>query len=713
MDDVLITALLWGVSVVPLVCLSATLGYFYCRDKEKRKLMFAIALAVVCFGHIYKMLEGFGGLNFIENSFVWASFPLLSAVAIASLSNILKLENFEKPFKLFLLPLGMSILFLSFNLEITACVPLYGILGTISFIAITKLVTVTKERADLMFLLSLFFFMFSGIGLGMNLIPEFTVFASFLGVWFTAMMLATFKHHSEENFSSFYVLKKEIANAKRRFNMLFNLMPDPSVIVDKSGVFLEVSDRMKEVSGYQKEELIGKNIFEISAVTAGSKAVLSKKLADLMAGLSLAPYDVEMLSRDGRKLSFEVSTTRIDYENAHAALVVIRDRTEKKKMEQALLESEEKFRAMTTFAKYAIILLDPDGRVSYWNLAAEKIFGYSKEEAIGNRILDFLIPGRFQEDFERELRHEFDKREHGSNVGNNIELLSNRKNGKEFPIELSLSEFRTNDKWQTVCIVHDISNRKKMQEMLLKSEKLAAIGELATMVAHDLRNPLQGISNSVYYLKSKLNEEMDKNIMGMLELIKSNVNYSDKIVSDLLDYSRDVQLDLTEVALKLVIEEAFSLIEVPENVRVIKEIPDELTAEIDQVTMKRVFVNIITNAVDAMPGGGTLTIGNKESEGNIELKFQDTGIGMSKETLERLFTPLFTTKAKGMGLGLAICKRLIEAHGGTISVESEIGRGTTFKATIPRRRKLEKIERIWVDLPESMLTKTMLQRTHS
>src|SRR4030067_947309 len=175
MDDVLITALLWGVSVVPLICLSATLGYFYCKDREKRKLMFAIALGVVCFGHLYKMLEGFGGLNVIEHSFVWASFPLLSAVAIAGLSGLLKLKSFDTPFKLFLF---------------------------------------------------------------------------LLGVWFTAMMLATFKHRSEENMASFFVLKKEIASAKRKFNMLFNLMPDQAVIVDESGNFLEVSDRMKEVSGY-------------------------------------------------------------------------------------------------------------------------------------------------------------------------------------------------------------------------------------------------------------------------------------------------------------------------------------------------------------------------------------------------------------------------------------------------------------------------------
>jgi PAS domain S-box-containing protein len=706
MDDVLIAALLWGVSVVPLICLAATLGYWYYKDREKRKFMFAIALGVVSLGHLYKMLEGFGGLNVIEHSFRWASLPLLSAVAIAGLSNFLKLQNFDKAFKLFLFPLGISVFFLTLNCEVAVYVPLYLVLGTCSIVAITKLLTTRQERSDLMFSLSLLFFTFSGIGMGLDIAPEFTVFASFLGVWFTAMMLATFKSKSEETMASFLVLKKEIASAKRKFHMLFNLMPDPAVIVDGTGNLLEVSDRIKEISGYKKEELIGKNLFEIGAVTASGKTVLRKKLADLMAGLSTPPYEVEMSSKDGRKLLFELNAAKIDYGIGQSALVVIRDRTERKMMEQALLESEEKFRAMTTFAKYAIILIDADERISYWNPAAEKIFGYGKEEAIGKKILDVLIPERFHEDFERELRNEFEDREQGGSVGKSIELLSNRKNGKEFPIELSLSKFRTKDKWHAACIVQDITNRKEMQEMLLKSQRFATIGELATMVAHDLRNPLQGISNAVYYLKSKLNQEMDKNIARMLEVIKSSVKYSDRIMRNLLDYSRDVRMDLTEVALRSIVEESLSRVEVPNNILVVNEIPYELTMEIDVETMKRVFVNIIQNAIDAMPEGGTLTIESKELGENIELKFKDTGIGMSKETLGRLFKPLFTTKAKGMGFGLAICKRLIEAHGGAISVESEVGKGTTFTASIPRKHKSEGDKMVWTSVPEPLLLNT-------
>jgi signal transduction histidine kinase len=191
----------------------------------------------------------------------------------------------------------------------------------------------------------------------------------------------------------------------------------------------------------------------------------------------------------------------------------------------------------------------------------------------------------------------------------------------------------------------------------------------------------------------------------MLDLIKNNVHYSDQIVNDLLDYSRDVRLEIVEIAPKLIVEESFSLVTIPKNIQVMNEIPNELTIEIDVEKMKRAFVNIIRNAIDAMPKGGTLTMSSKESKGNIKFTFADTGVGMSKETIAKLFTPLFTTKAKGMGLGLTISKRMVEAHGGKISVESTTGKGTAVTVTVPLKDKL--VDRaIWINVPESLLLKT-------
>jgi len=244
------------------------------------------------------------------------------------------------------------------------------------------------------------------------------------------------------------------------------------------------------------------------------------------------------------------------------------------------------------------------------------------------------------------------------------------------------------------------------QNRLLKSERLAAIGEIAAMVGHDLRNPLTGIAGATYYLKMKTDSKMSKKTRKMLELIEEDIEYSNKIINDLLEYSREMQLELTETTPKTIMKEALSLVEVPKNIKVIDSTRPEPKIKIDVEKMKRVFVNIIKNAIDAMPKGGKLTIKTKKTDYTLEIAFTDTGIGMPKNIVEKLWTPLFTTKAKGMGFGLPICKRVVEAHEGNISAESTVGKGTTFTITIPIQPRLEGGEKIWVDTQESLLSTT-------
>ncbi len=241
---------------------------------------------------------------------------------------------------------------------------------------------------------------------------------------------------------------------------------------------------------------------------------------------------------------------------------------------------------------------------------------------------------------------------------------------------------------------------------LQKSERFAAIGELATMVAHDLRNPLQGIANAAFYLKRKMSLKVDDKQREMLEFIEEDVKYSDKIVSDLLDYSREMQLQLEVTTPRSLFKGALSLIEVPANINVLDETQNEPAIKVDVLNMKRAFVNIIKNAIEAMPMGGTLTVMSLTSNGEVDFIFSDTGVGIAKENLEKVFTPLFTTKAKGMGFGLPICRRVVEAHGGKISVESTLGKGATFTVTIPTEPKLNGGEKVWVDTPQSLLLTT-------
>ena len=224
---------------------------------------------------------------------------------------------------------------------------------------------------------------------------------------------------------------------------------------------------------------------------------------------------------------------------------------------------------------------------------------------------------------------------------------------------------------------------KETQEQLLKSERMATIGELAAMVGHDLRNPLTGIKGATYYLKTKYGVEIDAKGKEMLKVIDLCIDYSNKIIDDLLEYSREMKLDLGETNPKKLLRHAMSMLRIPRNIQVTNAAETEPKIIVDKAKINRVFVNIIKNAFDAMPKGGTLTITSKAAENDVAIAFTDTGVGMSKETLSELGSPLFTTKAKGMGFGLSICKRIVDAHGGKISVESIIGKGTTITVMIP------------------------------
>jgi signal transduction histidine kinase len=219
---------------------------------------------------------------------------------------------------------------------------------------------------------------------------------------------------------------------------------------------------------------------------------------------------------------------------------------------------------------------------------------------------------------------------------------------------------------------------------LKKTERLAAIGSTASMVGHDLRNPLTAISSATYYLKKNYNEQMKPKGKEMLELIQNNVQFSDKIINDLLDYSREIHLENKKTSPSKIIQEALTIVNIPLNVQVIYDTDETQEVNVDFDKMKRVFVNLIKNAVDAMPNGGILTIKTEFNEDGTRISFADNGAGIAEENQKNLFQPLFTTKAKGMGFGLAICQRIIEAHNGKISIQSTPNKGTTVTIQLPQ-----------------------------
>ena len=385
--------------------------------------------------------------------------------------------------------------------------------------------------------------------------------------------------------------------------------------------------------------------------------------------------------------------------NANSQLEGYAEHLEEKVKERTrdLKESEEKLRSIFVASPDAVTATDLNGNIVECNEQTVRLHGFSsRSELIGKSSLILIA----KKDHEMAIRNLKKTLEDG--ILKSSEYTFVTKDRREFPAELSASIVKdaSGKRIGFVAITKNITERKQMEKQLFKAERLAAIGELAAMIGHDLRNPLTGIIGAAYYLRTKLGLKMDPKAREMLEIIEKDIEYSNKIINDLLEYSREIKLEVTETTPKLLTREALALVTVPENVQLVNLAENEpkLRGDIDK--LKRTFANIVKNAFDAMPVGGTLTVGCKRMDEDLAFTFSDTGVGMSKEVLDKLWRPLFTTKAKGMGFGLPICKRIIEAHGGKISVESTVGKGSTFIIIIPIEPKVDGGEQIWVKTPE-------------
>ncbi len=226
-----------------------------------------------------------------------------------------------------------------------------------------------------------------------------------------------------------------------------------------------------------------------------------------------------------------------------------------------------------------------------------------------------------------------------------------------------------------------LDKMKTMQEELLKNEKFATIGRLASSVAHELRNPMTSLKNISYYLL-KVGTFADEKAKHMLEMLSTDVARSNKIITDLLDFSRIKKINKSMVGLEELMGKVIEQVNLPETITVVRRI-DPVAALMDPDKMTQVLINLLSNARDSMGGSGIITISVKNVNGLLGIIIEDTGCGMDKETADHIFEPLFTTKTKGLGLGLAIVKEIIDAHSGTIRLSSEAGKGTTFTIILP------------------------------
>jgi len=459
---------------------------------------------------------------------------------------------------------------------------------------------------------------------------------------------------------------------------------DGIILGDPNGNIYYVNQAIPKMLGGTKEDYLGKNLLQF-VVPRQQKRALEISLNAMRSGEAYLSEFVA-LNKDGMEVHVEVDAAVVkDRDQAIGFIDIVRNVTDRKIIEERL----KKQAALIDLSPSAIIIKKADGEITFWSSGAEKLYGFSKQEAVGQNI-EKLIGGSCL-DSTSELYNDLKQGKHC--VG---ELVHKTKGNREVVVQADLLAILdgNGDVSEVLESITDITAHKRAEEAALraaearylKAERLAAIGQLAGMVGHDLRNPLAGIKNAVYLLRKKQGNFIGEEGLRMLNTICSAVDHADSIINDLLDYSREIHLEVEEYSSKSLINYVILGLKVPSSVRMLERSEDHLLW-IDANKIQRVFINLFKNSFDAMPNGGQLEISSRLNGAFIEFVFADTGTGMSGEVLSKLFTPLFTTKAQGMGLGLSICKRMIEAHGGKISVQSTLNVGTKFTVSLPLKRR--------------------------
>jgi PAS domain S-box-containing protein len=338
----------------------------------------------------------------------------------------------------------------------------------------------------------------------------------------------------------------------------------------------------------------------------------------------------------------------------------------------------------------SLILADMKGKMFRVNKRLVKFFGYEEHELIGKSVMTLCVEERRCVNALKELAEK--------NVINNYELACKTKLGEEKNVLFSGSVVRskTGRNIGITIVIRDITERKKMEERLVKAERFASIGELAGQIGHDLRNPLTGIKSAVYFMRIKGNVLAEADKKMILEVIDNAVEDSNRIINSLLDYSSELHLDTSRCTPKSLLLHALSKIQVPKRITLLDQTTDEPEMFLDVPKIESVFVSLIQNAIQAIPEKGSIEIQSTLKDANVQISFIDSGIGIPEDILSKIFSHLVTTKAKGTGLGLAICKRIIDAHNGKIAIESTVNKGTTLIITLPIKPEIEfAIESDW------------------
>jgi PAS domain S-box-containing protein len=489
-------------------------------------------------------------------------------------------------------------------------------------------------------------------------------------------------------------LNKENANTKESLENILESMDGGVFTLDKKGRITSFNRSAEEITGFKREEALNKNCCDILKSDLCEEACPLDKV--LETGEPVYGYEIMISNKAGNKIPVNITTSPLRSGNNEIIGVVenFRDLTKHKGLWGKLREERNKAQQYLNIAGVIIVAINDKGIVSLINRKGCSVLGYKEEEIIGKNWFDLCVP----EGDKKERKDTFKKVMAGEiEEAEDYENSIITRSGEERIIAWHNTRL-TDEKGHiigTLSSGKDITQRKQTEEELIRSEKLVSLGQLAASVAHEVNNPLAGV---LVYIKLLLKKYTEKKLQAdetekQLLKMEKELERTSRIIRNLLDFSRQSEPNIRAVEINNVIEAALQLVGHQislENIKLKKELDEPLPlvlADFDKI--QQVLINIIMNAIQAMPDGGNLEITTSVAKGikigesdknTVRIDIRDTGFGISKENLGKLFTPFFTTKekGKGVGLGLPVVHGIIEQHKGKIEVNSEPDVGTTF-----------------------------------